>query len=160
MCATLCEMETTTFRTITACILVAAISLTGCGGSDVTESSPPPSATATAMVVTRTGGFAGVNDVVEIAADGTAQITSKTGETQMCTPDSTAVERLGAIDLASVGSATSKSQIADGFVYSVRSASGAATAGEGDNQGTRAEFVLAAAAVVSSCLEHQSPETE
>jgi hypothetical protein len=146
--------------TITASILVVTISLAGCGGSEVTESSPPPSATAAAIVVTRTGGFAGVNDVVEIAADGTAQITSKTGESRSCTPSSTAVERLRAIDLASVGSATSKSQIPDGFMYSVRSASGAATAGDGDNAGNRAEFVLAAAAVVTSCLENQSADTE
>jgi hypothetical protein len=167
-------MEMMTFRLrMTGSILVAAISLAGCGGSDVTQSSSLPSTTAapsgidapsdaapSAMVVTRTGGFAGVNDVVEIAADGTAQVTSKTGETRACTPSPTAVEQLRAIDLALVGSGTSKSPIADGFVYSVRTPSGDATVGEGDNEGIRAEFVLAAAAVVSSCLEAPSAETE
>ena len=149
-------------RRMTGSILVAAISLAGCGGSDVTQSSSLPSTDAvpSAMVVTRTGGFAGVNDVVEIAADGTAQVTSKTGETRACMPSPTAVERLRAIDLALVGSGTSKSPIADGFVYSVRTAGGDATAGEGDNVGIRAEFVLAAAAVVSSCLEAPSAPTE
>ena len=112
------------------------------------------------MVVTRTGGFAGVNDVVEIAADGTAQVTSKTGDTRTCTPSAAAVDRLRAIDLAAVGSATTKPPIADGFVYTVQSGSAAATAGEGDNEGIRAEFVLAAAAVVGSCLEDQSMDTE
>jgi hypothetical protein len=112
------------------------------------------------MVVTRTGGFAGVNDVVEIAGDGTAQITSRTGVTLTCRPDPAALERLRAIDLASVGPATSKWKVADGFVYSVRSAGGSATAGDGDNQGVRADFVRAAAAVVTSCIESQTPPIE
>jgi hypothetical protein len=145
---------------MTGSVLVAVIALAGCGGSAVTDSPQPPSTTTAAMVVTRTGGFAGVNDVVEIAADGTAQVTSKSGVTGSCTPDSAAVERLRAIDLSSVGSATSKPPIADGFIYSARSASGEAMAGEGENEGPRADFVLAAAAVVSSCLEHQSTDTE
>ena len=102
------------------------------------------------MIVTRSGGFAGVHDVVEIAADGTAQVTSKTGETRRSTPSPAAVSRLRAIDLAAVGSTPPKSPIAHGFVYAVTAGADAATAGEGDNTGLRAEFVLAAAAVVTS----------
>lgn len=155
--------------TMTSSILVAAITLAGCGGS-VGEGSARPStaaspsgsdspsdhAPASAMVITRTGGIAGFRDVVQIAADGTAQVTSKTGETRNCTPSPTALDRLRAIDLAAVGSAPSKSQIADGFTYSVSSATGSASAGDGDNEGPRAEFVAAAAAVVASCLASPS----
>lgn len=155
--------------TMTCSILVAAISLAGCGGSvgegsglPTTAASPSGSdapsddAPAAAMVVTRSGGIAGFHDVVQIAADGTAQVTSKTGETRTCTPSPTDLDRLRAIDLAAVGSGPSKSQIADGFTYSVSSATGSASAGDGDNEGPRAEFVAAAAAVVASCLASQS----
>ena len=150
---------------VTASILVATISVAACSGlttgSDApTDAAPSDAAPPSAMVVTRTGGFAGVNDVVEIQADGTATVSSRTGETSPCTPDPAAVERLRAIDLAAVGTAPPKSPIADGFVYSVTAAGGAATAGEGDNTGLRAEFVVAASAVVTSCLENQSAETE
>lgn len=155
---------------MTSLILVAAISLAGCGGSTVTEGPELPSTTASptgshapsddapasTMVVERTGGFAGFHDTVQIAADGTAQVTSKTGETRNCTPSPTALDQLRAIDLAVVGTATSKSQIADGFTYSVRSATGSASAGDGDDEGLRAEFVATAAAVVSSCLAEMS----
>jgi len=150
-------------------LLVAVILLSSCGGSTVTEGSGLPStgvspssdvpsdnATASEMVVIRTGGFAGFHDTVQIAADGTAQVTGKTGETYGCTPDPSALERLRAIDLAAVGSAPPKSPIADGFAYSVSSAGGSASAGDGDNEGIRAEFVAAAAAVVTSCLANQS----
>lgn len=152
---------------MTGFIVVAASTLAACAGSSATEGPstfgspaggvvPSDGAPASAMVVTRTGGFAGVNDVVEIAADGTAQVTSKSGETRNCTPSPTAVERLRAIDLAAVGSAPPKVPIADGFNYTVSSAGGSASAGEGDNVGVRAEFVAAAGAVVSSCLENAS----
>lgn len=152
---------------MTGSILIAAISLAGCGGSvgegptsttgsPIGSDSPSDDAPALAMVVTRTGGIAGFHDVVEIAADGTAQVTSKTGETRSCTPSTTALDRLRAIDLAAVGSAPSKSQIADGFTYSVSSATGSASAGQGDDEGHRAEFVAAAEAVVASCLASPS----
>ena len=148
-----------------ASILVATISVVACSGYATASDGPSDAATSdaapsSAMVVTRTGGFAGVNDVVEIAADGTATVAIGTGGTLTCTPNPAAVERLRAIDLAAVGTAPPKSPIADGFVYSVTAASGAATAGEGDNTGLRAELVLAAAEVVTSCLATQLPETE
>ena len=153
-------MTSASALTMTACILVTAILVAACSGSSTGSGVPSDAAQPSAMVITRTGGFAGVNDVVEIAADGSAQVTSKTGQAGICTPSPAAVERLRAIDLAAVGTAPPKSPIADGFAYSVTSAGGAATAGDGDNTGLRAEFVLAAAEVVTSCLENQSAETE
>jgi hypothetical protein len=120
------------------------------------SAAPGDDAPASELVVTRTGGFAGVSDTVHIAADGTAQITGKTGETSSCVPDPSALDRLQAIDLAAVGSGVSKSPIADGFTYSVNSTSGSASAGDGDNEGIRAEFVAAASAVVTSCLANQA----
>lgn len=108
-----------------------------------------------AMVVERSGGFAGFRDVLEIAADGTARVTSRTGETRSCTPDPAALGALRAIDLAAVASAPSKPPIADGFNYTVRAQSGSASAGDGD-VGVRAQFVAAAAAVIMSCLANAS----
>ena len=139
-------------------ILVAVISFASCGGSGVTESPAPSSTTSSPtgpLVITRTGGIAGVNDVVQIAADGTAQVTTKAGETHSCTPSPTALEQLRAIDLAAVGSGPPKPGVADGFTYSLRSAGGDASAGDGD-EGLRAEFVAAAAAVIASCLVEAS----
>jgi hypothetical protein len=106
------------------------------------------------MVVTRSGGIAGFHDVVEIAADGTAQVTTRNGEMRVCAPSAAALDQLRAIDLAAVG--TGPSKIADGFTYEVRAAGVVASAGDGDNAGIRAAFVRAAAAVVSSCLENAS----
>lgn len=151
-------------------LLVAFIVVAGCAGPVVrdgpaspstpaspagggTPSSEPPSG---ALVLARTGGFAGVDDVVTIAENGTAQITDRFGATSACTPDPAAVDRLRAIDLAAVGSAPSKPPIADGFGYTVTTAAGSASAGDGDDEGIRAEFVSAAAAVVNSCLDTRS----
>ena len=108
------------------------------------------------MVIVRTGGLAGVDDTVQIAPDGTAQVTSNAGETFDCTPDPTALARLRAIDLVAVGAAPPKNPIADGFNYAVTSARGSASAGDGDNAGIRAEFVAAAGGVVTSCLANTS----
>lgn len=157
---------------ITGFIVVAAISLAGCAGSAGTGSfSPAPTAAATeggtptgdpqpsALLVTRTGGIAGVHDEVKVAVDGTAEVTSDNGETRPCTPNTAAVERLRAFDLAAVGSGP-PSQVADGFTYSVRSGSGTATAGDGESEGIRADFVRAAAEVVETCLQFESTEIE
>jgi hypothetical protein len=151
-------------------VFVAAVALASCGGSAMSEGPALPStgasptgsdvpsdaAPASEMVVVRTGGFAGVHDTVVIAADGTAQLTSKTGESSGCTPDPAALDRLRAIDLAAVGSGMPKTPIADGFAYSVTSAGVSASAAEGDNVGIRAAFLAAAAGVVTSCLATQS----
>ncbi len=147
---------------IAGLILVAAIAFASCGGSKVTESptagtdSPSDDAAISAMVVTRTGGIAGVHDTVQIAADGTAQITSRTGGTRNCTPSPGDLDRLRTIDLAAVGTAPPKSPIMDGFNYSVSSATGSASASDGDNQGLRAELLTAAAAVLASCMATES----
>ena len=124
----------------------------------VSPSTPGSSSAApeSEMVVVRTGGFAGVHDTVQIAADGTAQVTSNAGETFGCTPDPTALARLRAIDLIAIGSAPPKNPIADGYSYAVTSAGGSAAGGEGDNEGIRAEFVAAAGGVVTSCLANKS----
>jgi hypothetical protein len=144
--------------------LVVAVMLAGCGGSTVTEGPMGPSPAATPagsaapseMVVTRSGGIAGFNDTLHIAADGTAQITDSAGTAHGCRPDQAVLDRLRAIDLVAVGSAPPKAPIPDGFNYTVTTASGTASGGDGDNDGIRAEFVAAAAAVVTSCLENQS----
>jgi hypothetical protein len=108
------------------------------------------------MVVVRTGGFAGVRDLMRVAADGTARITVKTGDTRNCTPSTGWLHRLRAIDLAALKATPTKlSQLADGFNYSVKTGDGSATASEGDD-GPRAEFVDAAAAVIASCLATRS----
>jgi hypothetical protein len=152
-------------------ILVGALALAGCGGSTATETSggssttPSPTSTVTpdedaptsATVVVRTGGIAGVRDIVRIAADGTARLTTKTGTTRACSPSAASLHRLAAIDLAALQAIPSKpSQMADGFNYSVNAGDARASASEGDDNGRRAEFVDAAAAVIASCLATQS----
>ena len=108
------------------------------------------------MVVARTGGFAGVRDLLRVAADGTARITVKTGQTRACTPSTASLARLRAIDLTALNATPTKmSQMADGFNYSVKTSDASAAGSEGDD-GRRAEFVHAAAAVIASCLATRS----
>lgn len=118
------------------------------------STSTPPSGSggvpSSAMVVERSGGIAGFHDVLEIAADGSAQLTSRNAETRTCTPNRAALDALRAIDLAAVGSGPPKVPIADGFTYVVRTATGSASAGDGDT-GIRAALAAAAAAVIASC---------
>jgi hypothetical protein len=156
-----------TSRSCTACglLAVAALTIAGCGGSSVSvgtddspaasspgTASPSENAPTSALVVTRTGGIAGVTDMVHIAADGSASITSKTRKSRACTPSSRALGRLRGIDLAAVQATASIPGMADGFNYSVRSGSASAEASEGDDDSRRAELVDAAAAVIASCL--------
>ena len=107
--------------------------------------------TSPAMVVERSGGIAGFHDVVEIAADGTARVTTRDGGTRACTVDPAVVDALRSMDLAAVGSGRPKMPIADGFTFVVRTAGVTASAGTGDT-GVRAAFAAAAAAVIASCL--------
>jgi hypothetical protein len=157
---------------VAAFVMVAAMGLSACGGSTVVEapaksSTAPPSPTSSATpdedaprsatLVVRSGGIAGVRDMVRIAADGTARLTTKTGTTRACSPSAASLDRLAAIDLAALKTIPSKpSQMADGFNYSVNAEGGSASASEGDDDSRRAEFVDAAAAVVGSCLATQS----
>ncbi len=122
-------------------------------------SSTPSDAPASAITITRSGGIAGVHDVVEIAADGTAQVTQKTGVTGACTPTPEAVDRLRAIDFASIGTAPPKTPIADGFGYEIVAGSATASVGDGDT-GAHGELLAAAAEVVSSCLRTVSAPTQ
>lgn len=110
---------------------------------------------ATAIVVERSGGIAGFHDVVEIAPDGSAQVTIRNGGTRSCTVDPALLGALRAIDLAAVGSGPPKVPIADGFTYVVRVGTAIASAGDGDT-GIRATFAAAAAAVIGSCLASAS----
>jgi len=104
-------------------------------------------------VVVRTGGIAGVLDMVRIEADRSAELTSKTGKSRTCTPSAASLDRLRGIDLSAVGATPSKPpQMADGFNYSVKSGDASATASEGDDDSRRAELVNAAAAVIATCL--------
>lgn len=152
-----------------AALLLLTVSLSACGGESVTtagtgspsssaaESAGSSGSAGSALVVTRTGGIAGFMDVVQVAADGSARITRKGGESRGCTPSAKAVDRLRAVDLDAVAATPSKaSQMNDGFDYSVSSGSGRATAREGDDDSRRAELLDAAAAVVASCLAGQS----
>ena len=67
------------------------------------------------MVVVRTGGFAGVRDLMRVAADGTARITVRTGDTRDCTPSPASLDRLRAIDLVALNATPTKlSRMADG----------------------------------------------
>jgi hypothetical protein len=138
-------------------MVAGALLLTACGGSDTTStattsSKPTSGATSSAIVIVRTGGIAGVLDTVRVAADGSAQLTSKTGKSRACTPSAASLDRLRAIDLSAVGTASKRPQMADGFNYSVKSGAASATAGEGDDDSRRAELVDAAAAVIATCL--------
>jgi hypothetical protein len=163
-------MVITRHCTVAGVIIAAVLTLAGCGGSTAgagsAGSSTKPSPTGShpsddpagteAMVVVRTGGFAGVRDLMRVAADGTARITVKTGDTRDCTPSASSLDRLRAIDLAALKAPPTKlSQMADGFNYSVTTGNGSAAGSEGDD-GSRGEFVGAAAAVIASCLATQS----
>lgn len=130
----------------------------------MTESPPPPAGTTTpsgssmptgepASIITiiRTGGFAGVHDVVELAADGSVHVSQRTGVAGTCTPTQEAIDRLRAIDLGALGPAPSKHPIADGFTYQVVTATASASVGDGD-AGPHGELLRAVAEVVTSCL--------
>jgi hypothetical protein len=162
-------MVSTRHCTVAGVIIAAVLMLAGCGGSTAgagsAGSSTKPSPTGShssddpagtqAMVVVRTGGFAGVRDLMRIAADGTARITVRTGDTRDCTPSTASLDRLRAIDLVALKATPTKlSRMADGFSYSVQTGDGRAAATEGDEG--RADFVGAAAAVIASCLATRS----
>jgi hypothetical protein len=160
-------MPTTRSGTAGAFVVIAALALAGCGGSTTTASTstaapssseaPSDGAPAGALVVVRTGGIAGVVDMVSIAADGTANVTNKTRKSRPCKPSAESLDRLQAIDLSAVrGAPSTSSQLADGFNYSVTSGGTSATASEGDDDSRRAELVDAAADVVATCLAKQS----
>jgi hypothetical protein len=105
------------------------------------------------LEVTRSGGIAGVRDVVRVAADGTGKMLNRQGGQRTCRPPAAAVNRLRRMDLAAVAALPSPTGVVnDGFVFSVRSPAGAATVGQGDKNGRRADLLSAAAAVISSCV--------
>jgi hypothetical protein len=162
--------------------LVLALGLSACGGSSTTtastgsdagsgaSSAPPasgnPSATGGPPVspssaasptgdfleITRSGGIAGVRDIVRVASDGTAKLVTRDGRAKTCRPAADDVRRLRQLDLAAMDALPSGAPVADGFVFSVRTTHGAAAVGDGDKRGRRAEVLDAAATVVATCL--------
>lgn len=136
-----------------ALVLVAALSLASCGGGAPDESEQPDStdAAVSELTITRTGGIAGVHDVVQVEADGSASVSEKSGEISACTPAPEAVGRVRAVDLSTLGPAPSKTPIMDGFGYEIAGETGIASVGDGDT-GAHGELLAAAAEVVSSCL--------
>ncbi len=122
----------------------------------MTESPAQPDASdaaASELTITRTGGIAGVHDVVQIEPDGSASVSQKTGDISACTPSPAAVDRVRAVDLSALGPAPSKTPIMDGFGYEIVGASGTASVGDGDT-GLHGELLAAAAEVVSSVRGH------
>lgn len=158
------EIRRGTLVALVAVGAVAVIAVAACGGAAVSEGPTSPNSTEfpgdtgnltpapdAAMTITRTGGIAGVNDVVEIAADGTARVTRRDGTSGTCTPDAAALARLRAIDISAIGSPPPKVPIADGFNYEIESAAGTISVSDGD-EGERAELLAAASLVVATCL--------
>jgi hypothetical protein len=160
------RMRTTSRGRAAALLAAAVITCAGCGtttaphGSDNSPSTPtragpdqPGSSPAPVIVVLRTGGIAGVHDMVAIAADGTAHLTSKTRTSRNCTPSAAAVARLRALDLSAMPAPTMRPGMADMFSYSVQVGAKRAVASEGGGAtGRPADLVDAAAAVLASCL--------
>ena len=147
-----------------ALALVATILLASSGGPAVTGSPTPPSGTtapdgsvmpsggpATRITITRSGGIAGVHDVVEIAPDRSVTVTRKAGQPATCTPTPEAIDRLFSFDLATLGAPPSKVPIADGFNYEVVTGAGSASVGDGD-EGVHGELLRVANEIVTSCL--------
>jgi hypothetical protein len=145
-------------------VLAMSLGLTACGSSASStggdpESSPGGQQASSGPVVeiVRTGGIGGVRDTVKITSDGGARVTTKDGRSRGCEPPAKALARLRGIDLAAVAAApTAAPRLADGFNYAVRIGDERAAAGEGDEDGRRADQVDAAAAVLTSCLQAQS----
>ena len=118
-------------------VLVGGVA--GCGDTDrpsapgastpvTTTAAPAPADNAFPLTVTRRGGFAGVDDRIRIAADGSAVVTRR-GQTPVpaTVPDSTMVELRGLLtDPAFAGRATPPSTPAvcnDGYEYAITSPS-------------------------------------
>jgi hypothetical protein len=153
-----------------ALVLLAALVLAGCGGAAVTQDPSSPTASSpvatgvpggsgapvSAITITRSGGIAGMHDVVVVAPDNSAHVTQKNGVMSACTPSVAAIERVRSTDLAALGPAPSKIPIMDGFGYDVVTDSGRASVGDGDS-GAHGELLAAAAEVVSSCLSTLAP---
>jgi hypothetical protein len=154
--------------TVVGMTLALVLGLAACGGesSGTTATSGSATAgngragqdnTASAMEVVRTGGIAGVRDVLRIKANGQGTLTDKNGKTSSCRPTDKALDRLRAVDLADVSAGpTAAPVIADAFNYGVRVGDERASGSEGDD-GRRADLVDAAAAVLTSCLQQQQP---
>lgn len=150
-------------RLLAGLVLPIALSfaVAGCGAESSTTGADGPTRTAgttgTTVEIVRTGGIAGVRDIVKIAPDGNARVTTRDGRGRVCHPAAKALSRLRALDLAAAAAEPSTAgQMADGFNYSVRIGHQRASASEGDKGGRRVDIVNAAAAVLTSCLAGSS----
>jgi hypothetical protein len=149
-------------------VLLAVAAIAGCGGGLGSQPPDPSGAPSSSegslgpgdppapMTVARSGGIAGVNDVVEIAPDGSARVTRRNGEVAACTPSADAVARLRAIDLRAIGSGPPKHTIADAFSYTVTTAGSTVSVEEGNLGAGPIDLLSAAAEIVSSCLANTS----
>lgn len=135
---------------VTTLVLLLAACGTGTTGSAGGTTSP--SATATVVVVTRTGGLAGVNDTLRLEGSGSVTITARDGSRKRCQVDRAVARRLRAVDLGSLGPPPGGGRrVADGYVYRVRAGGQEAVVSDGETSGRRAELVDAAAAVFAAC---------
>jgi hypothetical protein len=152
-------------------VFVAVAAIAGCGGGLGTQPPDSPGASGSSegslgtgdppapITVTRSGGIAGVNDVVEIAPDGSARVARRNGEVVACTPSADAIARLRAIDLRAMGSRPPKHTIADAFSYTVTTGGSSVSVEEGDLGAGPVDLLAAASEIVSSCLANTSPDT-
>lgn len=137
--------------------VAALLTTTACGASggvtraDSTAGSATTPRAASAIVVVRTGGIAGVHDTVRIGADGSAAITRRASSSRACRPAPAAVRRLRSLDLHGLGARTTAAPVADGFSWSVTAGGRTARATQADDDSRRTELIGAAAAVLASC---------
>jgi hypothetical protein len=116
--------------------VIAGFVLTGCGsegggtepgtGSTPTQapsSTPTPAGTALPLTVSRTGGFAGFNDHVQIAPDGVATVTQRGKGTLRCRLDATLLTELktaaGQVDWAGLTATKPTTRHADDLIIAV-----------------------------------------
>ena len=111
----LCVRNLSRYTTVA---VIAGLALTGCGSETGTGSAPTPTPSAPSvtqsapvgaglpLTVSRTGGFAGFNDQVQVAADGVTTVTARGKETIRCKLDPSLLTTISAaaqqVDWASI----------------------------------------------------------
>lgn len=134
---------------VTALVLLLAACGTGTTGPTRGTST---GTAATVVVVTRTGGLAGVKDTLRLEGSGSVTLTARDGSRKRCQVDGGIARRLRAVDLGSLGPPPGGGRrVADGYVYRVRAGGREAVVSDGETGGRRAELVDAAAAMFAAC---------
>lgn len=132
---------------------------TGCGGAAGTSSgggepsgtAPDPPALPAGLELRRSGGFAGFDDRLTVAADGTVALTRRGGATVRCVLEPALRERVAAVPWAQVRPAAPAPGSADRFTYVVRVAGHEATLAERDDlDATQTAALETAAALISA----------